>query len=127
MGLTVWKGAIVRKQDSAVAKNYLKETEIDELNRIVVMWLDFAEDQAKRRKQVFLEDWQGKLDEFLRFNDRAVLPDSGAVSKQDTGAHAALQYERFEQRRRAAREAAGAADTIDHLEDLGKTGRPSEQ
>ena len=49
MGLTVWKGEIVRKQDTMVAKNYLKEAEIDELNRIVVMWLDFAEDQANPR------------------------------------------------------------------------------
>ena len=54
MGLTSWKGGEVRKTDVATAKNYLKEEEIDELNRIVTMWLDFAEDQAKRRKQVFM-------------------------------------------------------------------------
>ena len=65
------------------------EDEIEELNRIVVMWLDYAEDQAKRRKQVFLKDWQVKLDEFLHFNDRAVLPDSGAVSKKEADAQAA--------------------------------------
>jgi hypothetical protein len=58
MGLTVWKGEIVRKTDVTVAKNYLNESEIDELNRIVVMWLDYAEDQARRRKQVFLRGWQ---------------------------------------------------------------------
>jgi hypothetical protein len=56
MGLTSWKGKVVRKGDVAVTKNYLTDEEIDGLNRIVVMWLDFAEDQAKRRKQVFLKD-----------------------------------------------------------------------
>jgi len=120
MGLTVWKGEIVRKQDTTIAKNYLNKDEIEELNRIVVMWLDYAEDQAKRRKQVFLKDWQVKLDEFLRFNDRAVLPDSGATSKKEADAQAALEYEYFQQRRRAALEEAGASDSIDLLEDLSK-------
>jgi hypothetical protein len=68
MGLTSWKGGAVRKGDVFIAKNYLREQEITELNRIVVMFLDFAEDQARRRKQVFLKDWKNRLDEFLRFN-----------------------------------------------------------
>jgi hypothetical protein len=68
MGLTSWKGGAVRKADVTVAKNYLNSGEIGELNRIVTMWLDFAEDQARRRKQVFLRDWESKLDDFLRFN-----------------------------------------------------------
>ena len=62
MGLTTWKGDAVRKHDVTVAKNYLNEDEIRELNRIVTMWLDFAEDQARRRKQVFLKDWETKLE-----------------------------------------------------------------
>ncbi len=66
MGLTSWKGGAVRKGDVTIAKNYLKENEIEELNRIVTMFLDYAEDQAKRRKQVFLNDWKTKLDEFLK-------------------------------------------------------------
>ena len=70
MGLTTWKGEVVRKGDVTVAKNYLSEFVIQELNRIVVMFLDYAEDQAIRRKQVFLDDWTTKLDEFLRFNER---------------------------------------------------------
>jgi hypothetical protein len=81
MGLTAWKGAVVRKADVTVAKNYLSQEEIAELNRIVTMWLDFAEDQARRRKQVFLKDWETKLNEFLRFNERAVLDDKGSVSR----------------------------------------------
>ena len=79
MGLTSWKGDEVRKTDVAIAKNYLKENEIDELNRIVTMWLDFAEDQARRRKQIFLKDWEKRLDEFLRFNDRRVLPEGAGI------------------------------------------------
>jgi hypothetical protein len=51
-----------------VAKNYLSQEEVSELNRIVTMWLDFAEDQARRRKHVFLKDWETKLNDFLRFN-----------------------------------------------------------
>ena len=120
MGLTVWNGQTVRKQDITVAKNYLNEVEIDELNRIVVMWLDFAEDQAKRRKQIFLKDWQEKLDEFLRFNEREVLTDAGAISKKEADQRAANEYELFAQRRLVALEDAGAADSIKQLEDLSK-------
>lgn len=82
MGLTSWKGDEVRKSDITIAKNYLSADEISELNRIVTMWLDYAEDQARRRKRVFMQDWEQKLDEFLRFNDRDVLPNAGSVSKQ---------------------------------------------
>jgi hypothetical protein len=82
MGLTSWKGDEVRKTDVTIAKNYLKEHEIDELNRTVVMWLDFAEDQARRRKRIFMKDWERKQDDFLRFNERQVLPHAGSVSKQ---------------------------------------------
>ena len=67
MGLTSWKADRVQKTDVTVAKNYLLPPEIEELNRIVLMWLDFAEDQARRRKQVFLKDWGDKLDAFLSF------------------------------------------------------------
>jgi len=82
MGLTNWKSDVVRKTDVTIAKNYLQEHEIEELNRIVVMWLDYAEDQARRRKQVFMKDWEQRLDEFLRFNDRNVLPHAGSISKK---------------------------------------------
>jgi len=120
MGLTTWKGDEVRKADVATAKNYLKEDEINELNRIVVMWLDFSEDQAKRRKQVFVKDWEQKLDEFLRFNERKVLPNAGKVSKQDAEGHAITEYERFEIRRRAYKESIGEAETIKQLEEAAK-------
>ena len=110
MGLTSWKGSEVRKTDVSIAKNYLHSEEIEELNRIVTMWLDFAEDQAKRRKQVFMKDWEQRLDEFLRFNDRRVLPNAGTVSKQAGEDHAMAEYEKFEVRRREFKESLGEAD-----------------
>ncbi|EEF62862.1 virulence RhuM family protein [Pedosphaera parvula] len=104
MGLTSWKGGVVRKGDVTVAKNYLNKKEIAELNRIVVMFLDYAEDQASRRKQVFMRDWRTRLDEFLRFNERQVLPDSGNVSREEASRRAEEQYALFEKRRRAEME-----------------------
>ena len=92
-GLTTWKSDAVRKADVTVAKNYLTEGEIDELNRMVVMWLDFAEDQARRRKQVFLRDWEAKLDSFLEFNERAVLENRGRVAKAAADSFAEAEKE----------------------------------
>jgi hypothetical protein len=120
MGLTTWKGGTVRKQDVTVAKNYLNEEEIQELNRIVTMWLDYAEDQARRRKQVFLKDWETKLKEFLVFNERAVLSNAGSISKNDADARAEVEYERFAERRRALLEAEGEQTTFQLLEDTAK-------
>jgi len=116
MGLTSWRGSVVRKGDVTVAKNYLKEQEISELNRIVTMFLDYAEDQAKRRQQVFLRDWRRRLDEFLRFNERNVLPDAGRVSREDADRKANEEYERFAERRRAQAE----ADALKELEETAK-------
>lgn len=115
MGLTSWKTDRVQKTDVAIAKNYLQPPEIEELNRIVVMWLDFAEDQARRRKQVFLKDWEDKLNAFLQFNERNVLPDAGKVSKKQADAHAADQYEQFAARRRALLEDMGERESIQSL------------
>ena len=107
MGLTTWKSSDVQKADVTVAKNYLQEPEIGELNRIVSMWLDFAEDQARRRRQVFLRDWTEKLDAFLTFYERNVLTGAGRVPKKQADTHAETEYEQFAARRRAALEAGG--------------------
>jgi hypothetical protein len=106
--------------DVIVAKNYLHEPEIGELNRIVTMWLDFAEDQARRRKEVFLKDWAEKLDAFLEFNERDVLNGAGRVSKKQADAHAEAQYEEFAARRRALLEVEGAEVNVWALEDAAK-------
>ena len=120
MGLTAWKGRVVRKGDVTVAKNYLSEPEISELNRIVVMFLDFAEDQARRRKQVFLNDWSTKLDDFLTFNDRAVLPNAGKISREAADHAASEAYDAFSARRRAQVEAEGEVDLLQDLVDRAK-------
>lgn len=117
MGLTAWESGVVRKGDVTVAKNYLREAEINELNRIVVMFLDFAEDQARRRKQIFLHNWQTRLDDFLRLNERTILPDAGKVSREQADAIADQEYDRFAARRRAQLEDEAEADTLKQLED----------
>jgi hypothetical protein len=121
MGLTTWKGDVVRKTDVTVAKNYLRGEEIAELNRIVVMFLDFAEDQARRRKQVFLRDWQTRLDDFLRFNERAVLPNAGRIKREEADRLAREEYSIFEKRRRIEAERVGEAEALKHLEQAGRT------
>lgn len=101
MGLTTWKGGRVRKGDVTVAKNYLNMEEMDGFNRIVSMYLDYAEDQARRRKKLYMRDWREKLDAFLRFNERDILKDAGKVSMEVAKALALEEYQRFNQRRLA--------------------------
>ncbi|MDZ4142024.1 MAG: virulence RhuM family protein [Methylotenera sp.] len=120
MGLSTWQKDEVRKTDVVIAKNYLAETEVTELNRIVTMWLDFAEDQATRRKQVFMQDWADKLDDFLRFNDRAVLSNAGRVSKKQADAKATLEYDKFAESKRALKEKQAEADYFNQLADVAK-------
>lgn len=107
MGLTSFKAEEVHKSDVTVAKNYLSQEEVGELNRIVNMWLDFAEDQARRRQQVFLSDWQVKLDQFLQFNARNVLQGGGSVSKKAADTKAKAEYEQFVEQQRVLKEAEG--------------------
>ena len=116
MGLTSWHGGVVHRGDVTVAKNYLREDEIEELNRLVVMFLDFAEDQARRRKQIFLQNWVTRLHDFLDLNERAILPDSGKVSREEAHQLADEEYERFAARRRAALEAQGETDLLGLLD-----------
>ena len=103
MGLTTWKNAPhgpIRKADVIIAKNYLTGEEIGELNRIVSMYLDFAEDQARRRKPVHMAHWVQRLDAFLEFNERNVLTHAGKVSHQLAEEHAHTQFEEYETKRR---------------------------
>ena len=98
MGLTSWKNApkgAIRKIDVGVAKNYLSEKELDGLNRIVSMYLDFAELQASNRKIMYMRDWIAKLDSFLQFNEREILNDAGSVSAEIAKAFAENEYEKF--------------------------------
>lgn len=107
MGLTNFRGTEIIKKDVVVAKNYLTEQEITALNRIVSMWLDFAEDQASRKKQFFLKDWEEKLDSFLEFNDRNVLKNQGKISKKQADEKALLEYDKYAEQRRLEKEKQG--------------------
>ncbi|MBI0401356.1 virulence RhuM family protein [Cyclobacterium marinum] len=98
MGLTTWKNAPkgkVLKTDVSVAKNYLSEKELKELNRIVTMYLDFAELQAERQNPMKMEDWVSRLDAFLQFNDYKVLKDSGKISASIAKKLAEQEYSKF--------------------------------
>jgi hypothetical protein len=101
MGLTSWKGAKVRRGDVTIAKNYLNHNEIEHLNRIVEMYLSYAEDQAKHRRQVFMRDWRKKLDAFLQFNERDILTNAGKVTKEVANKLALDHYEIFNRNRLA--------------------------
>lgn len=99
MGLTTWKGEKVRKGDITVAKNYLTEKEIKSLNRIVTMYLDYAEDQAERRNPMYMKDWEEKLNAFLKFNERDILTGAGSISHEVAKELAEKEYEKFNQKR----------------------------
>jgi hypothetical protein len=118
MGLTSWKGSRVRKGDVTTAKNYLTQEEISELNRIVTMFLDFAEDQARRRKRMHMADWAAQTDRFLAFNERDVLTHAGRVSHQRMETIAHEVYTKFDAAR-GQREAIEAdAEYVEELKQI---------
>jgi hypothetical protein len=98
IGLTSWKNSPkgeIRKTDVSIAKNYLDEKELNLLNRIVTMYLDYAEMQAQKGIVMYMKDWVAKLDAFLRFNEEDVLQDSGKVSHDIAIALAEKEYEKY--------------------------------
>jgi hypothetical protein len=98
MGLTTWRNAprgAIRKTDVGIAKNYLNEKELDGLNRIVTMYLDYAESQAKKGIVMYMKDWVQKLDAFLQFNEESILKHQGKVSNQVALALAEEEYEKY--------------------------------
>jgi len=98
MGLTTWKNApkgSIRKTDLGIAKNYLNEKELNGLNRIVTMYLDYAENQALKGVIMYMKDWVEKLDAFLQFNEEAVLKHQGKVSHEVALALAESEFEKF--------------------------------
>lgn len=95
MGLTSWKGAVVRKRDVDIAKNYLSKDEIEALNRIVVMYLDYAEDMAKQHIPMHMADWENKLNDFLKFYGRKILDNAGSVTAEEAKNKAYAEYQKF--------------------------------
>ena len=122
MGLTTWKNAPhgpIRRADVTIAKNYLNEQEIDELNRVVSMYLDYAEDQARRKRAMHMTDWVAKLDAFLRFNERNILTHAGKVSHELAEEHAGAEFLKYDQQRRSL-EAQQPSSDFDRLVDESK-------
>jgi hypothetical protein len=98
MGLTTWKnvpGGAIRKTDTGIAKNYLNEEELNSLNRIVSMYLDYAEMQANNRQIMYMKDWISKLDAFLQFNEKDILTNAGNVTSEIARAFAENEYEKY--------------------------------
>jgi len=95
MGLTNWRGAKVRKEDVAIAKNYLNEPELAALNNLVEQYLVFAEGQAMRRMPMYMRDWIAKLHGFLTINDRDILTHTGKISHQMAKELAEAEYDKF--------------------------------
>ena len=102
MGLTSWKGTIVRKGDVFTAKNYLTEDEIDTLNRLVVVFLESAELRAKNRQDITMDFWKENVDKIIEFNDKKLLKDRGSVSKSQMEKIAGQVYEDFNNKRKIA-------------------------
>lgn len=126
MGLTTWHGRQVRKSDVVIAKNYLTENEVLELNRLTTMFLDFAEDRARKRQQISMAEWMMRTDSFLSFNERGVLTNAGGISASDAEAQVSGVFAQYETRRRQ-REAEEAQEQEEHdlatLVELERRGR----
>lgn len=122
MGMTTWKNSPrgpIRKADTGIAKNYLTEQELLELNSIVTMYLDYAASQARNRRPMHMADWVQKLDAFLQFNERDILTNPGKVSHELAMEHAETEFEKFATGRRRI-EAAQPVSDFDRIVDQSK-------
>ena len=120
MGLTNWKGIVVRKQDITIAKNYLTADELDSLNRLVVIFLEQAELRVKNQQDLTMNYWQGNLDKLIAFNEFPVLKTSGSISKTVMEKKVKAHYITFDKLRK--KEAALEADKkeLEELKELAK-------
>lgn len=120
MGLTTFRGSIVRKKDISTSKNYLQKNEIEELNRIVTMYLDYAEDQVNKRKTITMKQWMVKLENFLKFNGRELLTHAGQIKMKDAQEYAAKNYEIFDAKRKKLDAIEEDKKDLKELEAIGK-------
>lgn len=98
MGLTTWTGAMPKRTDAEIAKNFLSQEEVTTLNRIVSLYLDFAELQAEEHRPMYMKDWIAILDDFLRISRKDILTHAGRVSAQLAKAKADSEYDKFKER-----------------------------
>jgi hypothetical protein len=126
MGLTTWAGERVKKTDAAIAKNYLGHEEIEALNLIVSLYLDFAELQARNRRPMTMQDWITKLDDFLRLSEREILTHAGKVSHDEAVLKAEGEYEKYRALHGADPSAVEAhfQEAVRHVKQLEATKKP---
>ena len=120
MALTSWKGGRVRKADVTIAKNYLNAEELDQLNRIVSMFLDFAELRAMQRKDLRMADWRVYVDSFMTFNEQSVLQGPGRMSNQAMTTIVHERYEVFDAARRKSEALEADRAELQELEQIDK-------
>ncbi len=120
MGLTSWKGAKPRSNDVIVAKNYLNEEEISQLNLIVNMYLDYAELQTKNKKAIYMKDWLEKLNAFLQFNEKEILKNAGRVQMEVAKKLALGEFVKFNQERIKAEDEKAENEAIEELQKMAK-------
>lgn len=125
MGLKTWKGSVVRKGDVTVAKNYLAQDEVSNLNRLTTMLLDYAEDRARGRDQMTMADWVTRVDRFLEFNEREVLQNAGRVSNKAMTGVAHRRYVEFDDARREQQAEVAENEHVAELERLESEARRS--
>ena len=121
MGLTAWKGSVVRKQDISIAKNYLTEDEIDTLNRLVTIFLETAELRIKDRLDITMRFWQENVDKVLKFNDKAILSGAGSISNASMKQRVTETYLNFDQRRKTCEAKKADLNDLDAIKTIEQT------
>ena len=121
MGLTAWKGSIVRKGDVVIAKNYLQKDEIDSLNRLVDIFLTSAEERVKGRRDLTLDYWRKNVDSLLTFQDKDILQGRGTITNEDAEQIVKSVYDIFNTKRKAENLRIADAEDLKLLEDLEKS------
>lgn len=120
MGLTSWKGSIVRKGDVIIAKNYLQKDEVESLNRLVDIFLTSAEERVKGRRDLTLDYWRKNVDNLLEFQEKEILTGHGSVSNEKAEDFAREVYDTFQERRKQFEAQKADAEDLRMLEDLNK-------
>lgn len=120
MGLTAWKGSIVRKGDVIIAKNYLQTEEIDSLNRLVDIFLTSAEERVKGRRDLTLDYWRKNVDSLLTFQEKDILQGAGSITNYEAEETAKQVYDAFNAKRKQLEAQTADADDLKMLEDLEK-------
>lgn len=120
MGLTSWKGTIVRLQNIMIAKNYLEKDEIDTLNRLVTIFLETAELRVKDRKSLTLDYWRNNVNNLLNFQNMDILPGKGTISNNQMELFSKKVYEKLDQKRKESEAKEADLDELKALEDLEK-------